>query len=70
MRQHCVDWEKVDPILKMDDVARVLKIGRNAAYELAHRKGFPVVNLGQKRMRVTRDALKRWLEEQEEQQDV
>lgn len=61
-----INWEKVDLVLTMDDVARILKVGKNAAYELAHRKGFPLVNLGRKRMRVTRDGLRRWLEEQQE----
>jgi len=50
-------------VLTVDELMQLLKIGRNAAYELANRPDFPALRLG-KKIRVPRAALERWLEEQ------
>jgi excisionase family DNA binding protein len=47
----------------MIQVARVLNLGRDAAYALAHRPGFPVVQVG-RRLLISRDALRHWLDQE------
>ncbi len=50
-------------LLTVQDLADLLQIGRNAAYEQCHRSGFPAVRIG-KQLRIPRDALLRWLDTQ------
>lgn len=52
--------------LTVEEVARVLGIGRIQAYNLTHRADFPAIRIG-KRIVVPRDALMRWLDRQTEQ---
>jgi len=46
-------------VLTMEDVARYLRVGRTAAYELAHRPDFPAIRIG-RLVRVNREAFLRW----------
>ena len=46
------------------EVARLLNIGRNAAYELAGRSDFPAVRISERRIIVPADRLSAWLEQQ------
>lgn len=55
------DYE-LPAVLKMDDVARYLRIGRTKAYELAYRPDFPAIRIG-RCVRVPRDAFLRWCSE-------
>ena len=48
-------------LLTVPEVAKVLRIGRNLAYELVARGEIPCVRLGRK-IRVPRSSLERWLE--------
>lgn len=50
-------------LLTPHDVAKLLGISRNKAYELFRRSDFPVLKLG-KLMKVTREALEQWLSRQ------
>lgn len=50
-------------ILTMSEVQGLLRVSKNTAYELAHRKGFPVVRFG-RTIRVPRKALEEWLAKQ------
>jgi len=50
-------------VLKIPDLMRVLSISRTLAYEVIHRQGFPAVRIG-RTVRIPRDALMKWLEEQ------
>lgn len=47
------------------EMAQVLKIGKNKAYELVKTEGFPVVYIGST-IRIPIKALNRWLNEGEE----
>lgn len=49
-------------ILTPEDVARVLHISRNTAYEVIHSKGFPAFKVG-KQYRVKRDRFIQWMDE-------
>lgn len=58
-------FQDLPDILRVDEVAAVLRLSRSAAYELAHKEGFPVINpLGGKSMRIPKDAFMKWLESQ------
>jgi excisionase family DNA binding protein len=51
-------------ILTISDIAEILKIGKNAAYDLVKQPDFPHFKVG-KRIRTTEDALIKWMEEQQ-----
>ena len=51
--------------LRPKEAAAALGIGNNAIYELCNRSGFPVIQLGNKKL-IPVDGLRRWLEEQTE----
>jgi excisionase family DNA binding protein len=52
--------EALPLVLKGEDVAKVMSIARQTAYELAHRQGFPAVRLG-RCIRIPREAFLTWL---------
>lgn len=53
--------QPADPVLAVEDVARMLRIGRNTVYELVGRNEIPHRRLG-KQIRFSRAALMRWLD--------
>jgi excisionase family DNA binding protein len=57
------DLSDLPLLLTVQDLADLLHVGRNAAYEQCHRPGFPAVRIG-KQLRIPRDALVRWLDTQ------
>jgi predicted DNA-binding transcriptional regulator AlpA len=57
--------ERVDKLAySVPELADVLGIGRNAAYELVNRDDFPSIRISEKRIVIPIDGLKAWLEEQ------
>ncbi|TPG86843.1 DNA-binding protein [Brevibacillus laterosporus] len=42
----CPTFESLPTLLKISEVAKVLRVSRNHAYELARRTDFPVANIG------------------------
>lgn len=48
-------------VLTPREVANILKISRNKAYELFHRKNFPAIRIG-KQFRVRQDRFLSWLD--------
>lgn len=55
--------ENLPLILQAEDIASILGISRNGAYELMKQKGFPVIQVGRLK-RVNRDAFFKWMENQ------
>ncbi|MBG9772384.1 helix-turn-helix domain-containing protein [Brevibacillus laterosporus] len=58
-------FENLPPLLKIPDVAKVLRVSRNHAYELARRTDFPVTNIGTGKkpiLRVLKYELAIWIE--------
>lgn len=49
-------------VYSVEEMQKVLGIGRNQAYELCNREGFPAVRVNQKRILIPVEGLKRWLE--------
>ncbi|GEA15369.1 hypothetical protein E308F_16130 [Moorella sp. E308F] len=56
-----LETDDLPPVLTVPEVARLLRIGRAAAYELANRKDFPTIRIG-RTIRIPREALLRWME--------
>lgn len=48
-------------LLTVKEMAGVLRIGRNAAYELVYEKNFPVLKLGPKKIRIPKGELIDWI---------
>ena len=48
-------------LLTVLEMAQVLRIGRNSAYELVYQKNFPILKLGQKKIRVPKGELLEWI---------
>ena len=49
----------------VSEMAKVLNIGKNKAYELVKTEGFPVIYIGSS-IRIPIDALKKWLNDDED----
>jgi len=49
--------------LRIIEVAKLLGIGRSKAYELVASGEIPSVRFGERTVRVSRDALDKWIEE-------
>lgn len=47
----------------VDEMAQVLSIGRNQAYNLCHEQGFPSIRIG-KRFVIPVESLREWLKQQ------
>lgn len=50
-------------ILVADEVAELLRVDRQRVYELARRGLLPVIRLGERQYRFSKNAVTRWLEE-------
>jgi excisionase family DNA binding protein len=55
------DEQPTDAVLDVEDVARLLRVGRNTIYELVGRNEIPSRRLG-KQIRFSRAAIMRWLD--------
>lgn len=54
------DITKFPLVLSVDDVGRIMKIGRVKAYSLVHSEGFPCMQID-RRIVIPRDAFFNWL---------
>lgn len=50
-------------LLTVEEMAKILRIGRSSAYELCRQKEFPVIRIG-KNIRIPEKALLDWVERQ------
>ncbi len=48
-------------VLKVEQIAEILQVGRNTAYNLTRQAGFPAVRVGEKRVVIPRDRFLQWL---------
>ena len=48
-------------LLTVIEMAQVLRIGRNSAYELVYQKNFPILKLGPKKIRIPKGELLAWI---------
>lgn len=59
------DFENLPLMLTVEETARVLRIGRNSAYEAVAGGSIPSIRIGRK-IRVPRRALAAWIEDRDE----
>jgi len=57
-----VKWEDAPDLLRPQEAAVLLRIGKNKIYEVANSKGFPKVYLGGKCFLIPKDLLFQWIE--------
>ncbi|MDQ0418486.1 putative DNA-binding transcriptional regulator AlpA [Croceifilum oryzae] len=57
--------EEYDLILRAKDIATILKVSKQRAYEMMEETGFPLIRKGRLK-RVQRDSFFQWLDQQEE----
>lgn len=55
------EFENLPMLLKVEDLQKILGIGRNSAYELIYQKNFPVLRLGERKIRIPKDKLVEWI---------
>ena len=61
------DWEAAPDSLTVKEAAALLRIPRNAAYEAVRLGLLPAVNLGKRRMRISKAALRKVFDARSEQ---
>lgn len=49
----------------VDEIKKILRCGKNKAYEVVNSRGFPAIRLG-KSIRIPKDKFHQWLTEQSE----
>jgi excisionase family DNA binding protein len=62
-----LDWETAPDSLTVREAAALLRIPRNAAYEAVRLRLLPAVNLGKRRTRISKSALRKVFEGASEQ---
>lgn len=50
-------------ILRADDIANILRISRQSAYELLRSDGFPTLKVGKKRIMVPKEKFLAWIDQ-------
>ena len=58
------NWNEFPIMLSVAQVAEILQMGKWTAYNLVHRKDFPAIRIGQHKIRVNKEALKHWIDNQ------
>lgn len=58
------NWHEFPIMLSVAQVAEILQMGKWTAYNLVHREDFPAIRIGQHKIRVNKEALKNWIENQ------
>jgi len=66
MSQNNAMWDNYPEVLTAAEVAQLLRIGRNRAYELCKSQGFPAVRFG-RGFRVSKTLLLEWYRKQAQQ---
>lgn len=67
-QKNTVNYKSISDLpatLTADDLASFLRVSRPTAYNLMRTKGFPTLNIGEKRKVVLKDHLIQWIEQQQ-----
>jgi len=56
-----LNWEDAPDILKPQEAAKILRIGKNKIYEIANLEGFPKLYLGERQFVIPKEALRQWI---------
>lgn len=57
-------WEDAPDILKPQEAAKLMRIGKNRIYELAAKDGFPRLEVGERNFVIPKEALRQWIYKQ------
>jgi excisionase family DNA binding protein len=60
--ENIIRFEELPLTLKVADVAKILGISLNSAYELFHNKDFPSRRIGKRRWVVSKSAFIKWMD--------
>jgi predicted DNA-binding transcriptional regulator AlpA len=58
------DWDALPLVLNAADIGRVLGLSKPIVYNLFHRADFPTIHVTEKRLIVTKEAFRNWLDTQ------
>ncbi|EPY2273188.1 helix-turn-helix domain-containing protein [Clostridium sporogenes] len=56
------EFEQLSMLLTVNQMRKVLNIGKNSAYELIYQKNFPILKLGERKIRIPKKDLLIWIE--------
>ena len=57
-------WTNYPIMLSVTQVAEILQMGKWTAYNLVHREDFPAIRIGKHKIRINKEDLKKWIENQ------
>lgn len=61
---NALKWEDAPDILKPQEAAKLMRIGKNKIYEVAATNGFPKLLIGERHFLIPKEALRQWIEKQ------
>ncbi|WP_080945198.1 helix-turn-helix domain-containing protein [Clostridium sporogenes] len=56
------EFAELPMLLTVNQMRKVLNIGKNSAYELIYQKNFPILKLGERKIRIPKKDLLIWIE--------
>lgn len=57
-----LSWDDAPDILKPQEAARILRIGKNKIYQLiSNSEGFPKLKTGERQFLIPKEALRQWI---------
>lgn len=56
-------WEDAPDILKPQEAAKLMRIGKNKIYEVAASNGFPKLYMGERNFVIPKEALRQWIQQ-------
>lgn len=57
-------WDEAPDILKPQEAAKLMRIGKNKIYEVAATDGFPKLVMGERNFLIPKEPLRQWIEKQ------
>lgn len=57
-----LSWDDAPDILKPQEAAKLLRIGKNKIYEVANSEGFPKLYMGERIFVIPKEALRQWIQ--------
>lgn len=57
-----IQWDDAPDLLKLQEAAQLLRVGKNRIGEISRRKGFPKLYIGDKRFLIPKNLLLQWVE--------
>jgi excisionase family DNA binding protein len=57
-------WDDAPDILKPQEAAKLMRIGKNKIYEVAATNGFPKLVMGERNILIPKEPLRQWIEKQ------